>query len=100
MSEVEKKSFPEVTYDAFAPEFVAMRKQASSLTLKFNTTGEISYLEQLFGRKLDDVQINPPILPGVSIGEGSTIGAGSVVTKSIPPRSIAVGNHCRVIKIV
>jgi len=32
------------------------------------------------------------------IGHGSIIGAGSVVTKSIPPFSIAVGNPCKVIK--
>ncbi|MBP3517003.1 MAG: sugar O-acetyltransferase [Parabacteroides sp.] len=38
------------------------------------------------------------ILPGVSIGDGTTIGAGSVVTRDIPPHSIAVGNPCRVIK--
>ena len=38
------------------------------------------------------------ILPGVTIGTGSIIGAGSIVTKSIPPHSIAVGNPCRVIR--
>lgn len=38
------------------------------------------------------------VLDGVIIGEGTVIGAGSIVTKSIPPRSIAVGNPCRVIK--
>lgn len=38
------------------------------------------------------------ILPGVSIGEGTTIGAGSVVTRDIPPRTLAVGNPCRVVR--
>ncbi len=40
------------------------------------------------------------ICPGVSIGENTTIGAGSVVTKDIPSNAIAVGNPCRVIKSV
>ena len=38
------------------------------------------------------------ILPGVKIGEKAIIGAGSVVTKSIPNYSIAVGNPAKVIK--
>ena len=38
------------------------------------------------------------ILPGVTIGENSIIGAGSVVTRDIPSDCIAVGNPCKVIK--
>lgn len=38
------------------------------------------------------------ILPGVTIGENTVIGAGSVVTRSIPDNCVAVGNPCRVIK--
>lgn len=38
------------------------------------------------------------ILPGVNIGDNTTIGAGSVVTKDIPSNVLAYGNPCRVIK--
>lgn len=38
------------------------------------------------------------ILPGVTIGDDSVIGAGSVVTKDIPPGVVAVGNPCRVLR--
>lgn len=38
------------------------------------------------------------ILPGVTIGDHSVIGAGSVVTKDIPAGVVAVGNPCRVLR--
>lgn len=38
------------------------------------------------------------ILPGVSIGDNCTIGAGSVVTRDIPANSVAVGNPAKVIR--
>ena len=38
------------------------------------------------------------VLPGVSIGDGAVIGAGSVVTGNIPARCVAVGNPARVIR--
>lgn len=45
-----------------------------------------------------DIGVGAVILPGVKIGKNSIIGAGAVVTKNIPPCSIAVGNPARVIK--
>lgn len=41
---------------------------------------------------------NVIILPGVNIGENSVVGAGSVVTRSIPPRVVACGNPARIVK--
>lgn len=41
---------------------------------------------------------NATICPGVTIGDNTIIGAGSVVTKDIPSNSIAVGNPCKVIR--
>ena len=38
------------------------------------------------------------VMPGVTIGDNSVIGAGSVVTKDIPANVIAVGNPCRVLR--
>lgn len=41
---------------------------------------------------------NVSILPGVTIGDNTVIGAGSIVSKDIPAGVLAVGNPCRVIK--
>lgn len=49
----------------------------------------------------DDVWIGARviILPGITIGKGSIIGAGSIVTKDIPPYAICTGNPARVIRM-
>lgn len=48
----------------------------------------------------DDVWIGGHvcIMPGVTIGKGTVVGAGSVVTKDLPANSLAVGNPCRVLR--
>ncbi len=38
------------------------------------------------------------LLPGVTIGENSVTGAGSMVNRTVPPNGVAVGNPCRVIR--
>jgi len=43
---------------------------------------------------------NAVILPGVTIGDNTVIGSGSVVTRDIPPNVVAVGNPCKVIRNV
>ncbi len=46
------------------------------------------------------VGINSILLPGVRVGHDSIIGAGSVVTRSIPPKSVASGVPARVVESV
>lgn len=48
----------------------------------------------------DDVWIGARaiLLPGVTIGEGTIVGAGSVVTKSVLPYSIVAGNPARIVR--
>ena len=40
------------------------------------------------------------VMPGVTIGDNTVIGAGSIVTKDIPSNVVAVGNPCRVLREV
>ena len=59
------------------------------------------------GYKIEDIHLKRGcvigmrsiVMPGVTIGEGAIIGAGSLVTKDIPPYTIAVGNPAKVVKI-
>ena len=51
-------------------------------------------------RRLARIGANSTILPGVEIGEDSLVGAGSVVTRDVPPGMVVAGNPARVIKRV
>jgi acetyltransferase-like isoleucine patch superfamily enzyme len=61
-----------------------------------NTDADWKCLKTLV-KKGASIGSNATILCGVTIGEGALIGAGSVVTKDVPPRATVVGNPARVI---
>ena len=54
-------------------------------------------LEQIIVRKGASVGANATILPGIDVGAGAMLGAGAVVTRSVPPYAIAVGNPARIV---
>ncbi len=51
-------------------------------------------------RKGASIGANATILPGLEIGTGAMIGAGAVITRSVPPHAIAVGNPARIVGYV
>jgi maltose O-acetyltransferase len=73
----------------------------------YSTTHSLDAAERASGKQLvapivigDDCWIggNTVIMPGVTIGRGTVVGAGSVVTASIPAGVVAYGNPCRVMR--
>jgi maltose O-acetyltransferase len=75
----------------------------------YTTTHPLDAAERASGIQLiapivleDDCWIggNSVIMPGVTIGKGAVIGAGSVVTKSIPAGAVAFGNPCKVQQVL
>jgi len=58
---------------------------------------EVTLLPTLV-KKGSSIGANATILPGLTIGEGAMVGAGSVVTKDVPPRTLVVGNPARIVR--
>jgi acetyltransferase-like isoleucine patch superfamily enzyme len=64
---------------------------------------QLSHTNQLFGNEFGTIRIlnscfigmNAIILPNVTIGPNAIVGAGSVVTKSVPPNTIVAGNPAK-----
>lgn len=83
--------------------FLGQHVSIQGLIHGYEDIGEDPNLQPLMLRpvKVGDythVGTNSTVMAGVEIGERCQIGAGSVVTKNIPPYSVAVGNPARVVK--
>lgn len=78
-----------------APQAYLLTHDASTKkNLNFTKVGTITIEDNVF------IGARAVIMPGVTIGKNSIVGAGSIVTKSIPEGSIAVGNPARVVTSV
>ena len=51
-------------------------------------------------KKGASIGANATILPGITIGENSMIGAGAVVTKDVPANAIVIGNPAKIIRYI
>lgn len=58
-----------------------------------------AFLRTSVGRRAS-IGANATILPGLSIGQNAMVGAGAVVTHSVPPNAIVVGNPARIVGYV
>jgi len=63
---------------------------------KYMGRGEVKLIGPTI-RKGARIGANSTILPGIEIGEDSAVGAGSVVTKNVPPGKIVAGNPARIL---
>ena len=75
-----------------APEVYVLAHDASTkLTLGYTKVANVVIEDDVF------VGLRSIIMPGVTIGKGAIVAAGSVVTKNVPPAAIVAGNPARVI---
>ena len=51
-------------------------------------------------KKNASIGANSTILPGISLGENCMVGAGAVVTKSVPDNAVVVGNPAKIIRYI
>ncbi|MBI4762506.1 MAG: acyltransferase [Chloroflexota bacterium] len=72
-------------------DFHSLEAEARRAEVKPVKTAPVTVEDDVF------IGMNCLILKGVTLGRGSVIGAGSVVTKDVPPHTIAAGNPARVI---
>jgi acetyltransferase-like isoleucine patch superfamily enzyme len=99
---------PNVTIDDVYPNFVIIEDGVSlagqnyilahNKPLEYHKNISPAYLAPVFIRKNAWLAIGVTILPGVTVGEGSIIAAGSIVNKDIPPNVLAGGVPAKVLK--
>lgn len=77
---------------------LAHRRDLSNYYIDDDINTQPYLIKDIIIRKGAHIGMGTIIMPGVEIGEGAIIGAGSVVTKSIPPWTIACGVPCKVQK--
>lgn len=66
-------------------------------TIKTSENWQIKETNVKYGASIG---ANATIVCGITIGEWSMIGAGSVVTKDVPPYTLVVGNPAKVVKVI
>ena len=92
-----------------APVTIGSRTMFGPNVQIYTATHPLNYIERSAGREYakrivigEDVWIggSAVICPGVTIGDRSVVGAGSVVTKDVPANVFAAGNPCKVIRSI
>ncbi|MCI7290799.1 MAG: sugar O-acetyltransferase [Methanobrevibacter woesei] len=79
--------------------FIAPKVNLTTLNHDFNPENRsATQAKPIVLKKNVWVGIGATILPGVTVGENSIVGAGSVVTKDVPDNTIVAGNPARFIK--
>lgn len=88
---------------AWAPVYIGEGTSLSYRNMIITSTHDYNQFSTVIGKPVTIgkhcwITSNVTILPGVTIGDNTVIGAGSVVTKDIPSGVFAAGNPCKVIK--
>ena len=99
---------PQVVIDDVYPNFVVIEDGVSlaandyilthSKPLEYHQHLTESYVAPVIIKKNAWIAISVTILPGVTVGEGSIVAAGSVVTKDVPPFCMVAGAPAKVIR--